>query len=49
VVPAPDDGWKAADLTDDERVDDTFIAEDCKRVFAPLLPEDEKIYGRTKL
>lgn len=44
VVPAPDDGWRAADLSDDERVDDAFIASDAARVYAPLLPEDEKLY-----
>jgi len=26
--PDPEDGWKAADLDDDERVDDEFIAND---------------------
>jgi hypothetical protein len=28
VVPAPKDGWRAADLDDSELVDDDFIAAD---------------------
>jgi hypothetical protein len=28
VKPAPADGWRGADLTDDELVDDEFIAAD---------------------
>lgn len=44
VVPPPADGWKAADLSDDELVDDDFIAACATRVYPPLMPEDEKIY-----
>lgn len=44
VAPAPRDGWTAADVSDDERVDDEFIAEHAARVHQPLKPEDEKIY-----
>ncbi len=44
VEPAPEDGWKAADLDEDELVDDDFVAADCGRTYAPLAPEDEKLY-----
>lgn len=47
VGPDPEDGWKAADLADDERVDDDFIVADAARVFEPLQPEDEKLYAPT--
>lgn len=28
VKPAPEDGWRAADLSDDELVDDAFVEAD---------------------
>lgn len=44
VEPDPTEGWRGADLSDDERVDDDFIAADAARVYPPLQPEDEKLY-----
>jgi hypothetical protein len=44
VVPPPADGWRAADLSDDERVDDAFIAANSGRTYAPLQPADEKLF-----
>lgn len=44
VVPPPENGWAAADLSDDELVDDEFIDEHCDRVFEPLQPDDEKLF-----
>ncbi|HEX8345676.1 MAG TPA: hypothetical protein VF657_13220 [Actinoplanes sp.] len=44
VVPPPADGWKAADLSEDEYVDDAFIAATAARVYEPLMPEDEKLF-----
>jgi hypothetical protein len=51
IIPAkrhtdePDpEGWSAADVLDEERVDDDFIAEHCARVYEPLAPEDEKLF-----
>lgn len=44
VMPAPDDGWRGADVADEERVDDAFIADDAQRVYPPLQPENDKLY-----
>jgi hypothetical protein len=44
------DGWSAADVLDDERVDDDFIAADVSdlrtatRAYDPLQPEDERLF-----
>lgn len=43
-VPDPVGGWRGADLTDEERVDDEFIAADAARVYEPLQPEDERLF-----
>lgn len=42
--PEPEGGWSAADLSDDERVDDDFIASDAQRIFDPLQPQDERLF-----
>lgn len=44
VEPSPEDGWRGEDITDEERVDDDFIADDAQRVYAPLTPAEEKLY-----
>lgn len=44
------EGWSAADVDDDERVDDEFIDDDIadlrteSRRFAPLMPEDDRLF-----
>lgn len=43
-VPDPDGGWSGADLSDDERVYDEYIAADAARVYEPLMPADEKLF-----
>lgn len=43
--PDPEDGWRGADLTDDERVGDDVIAAAAARVYEPLQPEDEKKFS----
>lgn len=43
-APDPEEGWSGSDLTDEERVDDDFIASSCGRVYEPLMPEDEKLF-----
>lgn len=44
-VPDPEGGWRGVDLTDDERVDDDFIAADAVRVYEPLMPQDERLFN----
>lgn len=44
VEPPPLGGWSAADLSEDELIDDDFIAQDCAKVYPPLAPEDEVIF-----
>lgn len=43
-VPDPEGDWKGADLTDEDRVDDDFIAEHSRKTYPPLQPEDEKLF-----
>lgn len=43
--PDPTDGWRGADVTDAERVDDDFIATDAARIFDPLQPEEERLFA----
>lgn len=43
----PTGGWSGADLTDDDRVDDEYIARYAARVYDPLMPEDEKLFPPT--
>lgn len=38
VMPAPEDGWRGADLSEDELVDDEFITADPDSF--PLVEED---------
>lgn len=44
VLPDPEHGWSAADLSEDELVDASFIEAFSNRVYEPLLPENEKLY-----
>jgi len=44
VQPDPEGGWTAADLTEDELVDDHFISSNAVRIYDPLLPQNEKLY-----
>lgn len=44
VAPDPEGGWSGADVSDDERVDDEFIAINAARVYEPLLPAEEKLF-----
>lgn len=44
VMEDPKGGWRGADLSLDELVDDDVIAAQAVRVYPPLMPADEKLF-----
>lgn len=44
VVPDPEHGWSGKDLSENELVDDEFVASAAARTYPPLQPEDEKLF-----
>lgn len=46
--PDPEAGWRGADLDEEERVDDDFIASSVSKSYEPLMPEDEKLFPITE-